>query len=781
MPRRTTFGPVIVALCLSGCAGGGGGGAPATNTVSPATQPSVVAPVPPVPGADGFRTTEYFRMGGLDQIRAADAYALGYTGQGVIIGIVDFNFDFGSSEVNFHPASVGPDASAQVLYQAQTGTALPTDSHGQAVAAAAAALKNNIGGQGVAYNATVLAVDYFSAVSAVQIAQGGTTYHISDPWTYITSHGARIVSVSFGYEASDIIHGAPNVSDVYELAPPATVVDNGALLIAAAGNAGGPNPSLFNLDNIDDLRSIGKLDTGAGAYIIAGAVDTNNQITSFSNRAGVAMNYYMVAPGTGLILPWNGGSALLSGTSFSAPLIAGAAALIMERWPTLTARDVANILLFSATDLGAAGVDTVYGHGLLNLAAALQPLGVTTTAVAGGVAPALAMTNIVLGPAFGDAPAFHQALSEVMILDGYGRDFEIDLSGRAGSRPNLPDMFSVLEQRLGWRNTRFMVGEATSFSFDMRRNPEDGIVPFQTLAGPQDRLTHQTAFRLTGIADGIGWMAGTGLSLHDGMRAPADRAFAFPSLTNAFSPMVGAAPGAVASLSVPVSEDTKLSLGASLAENQGLTDHLRTSFRNSASAASLRLDHAQGHAHFGLEIGDVLETGGFMGSLAAGGLTMANRASTVWTTASAEASLDDHWSLKGALTLAATGAVHPQASLITQIAPVYATSFALGVSGMNLWRSGDALSFTLAQPLRAEQGALTLATGVGRDRSTGRVIMGQSQASLTPSGRELDLEAGYSFSFAGWGVGANVAYAVDPDHVQGKNTVLALFTLSRGF
>ncbi len=162
------------------------------------------------------------------------------------------------------------------------------------------------------------------------------------------------------------------------------------------------------------------------------------------------------------------------------------------------------------------------------------------------------MTNIVLGPAFGDAPAFHQALAQVMILDGFGRDFEIDMSDRIGARPNLPDMFGVLEQRLGWRYASFQVGAATSFSFDMRHNPEDGIVPFQTLAGPQDYLTHAKTFRLSGIADGIGWIAGTGLSLHDGMMAAGDSAFVFPSLTNAFSPMVGAAPGAVAGLSVPI-------------------------------------------------------------------------------------------------------------------------------------------------------------------------------------------------------------------------------------
>jgi hypothetical protein len=416
----------------------------------------------------------------------------------------------------------------------------------------------------------------------------------------------------------------------------------------------------------------------------------------------------------------------------------------------------------------------------LNLAAALQPLGVSTFAVAGTGAPAVSATGLVLGPAFGNAPALHHALSQVMILDGFGRDFAMDLSGSVAARPNLPDLFGVMEQRLGWHYANFQVGSATSFSFDMRRNPEDGIVPFQSLAGPQDHMTHETVFRVAGDADGIGWAAGTGLSLRDGMAQPSD-AFAAGSLTGAFSPMVGAAPGAFASVRMALAEDTDLSFGAAHAQNQGLTDHLRTPFRNSMESASLRLDHETGSTRLSLELGDMLETGGFMGSLAAGGLKMADRASTTWTTATAQTALDAHWSLKGAFTLAATGATHPQSSLITSIGPVYATSFALGVAGENLFRRGDALSFTFGQPLRAEHGSLTLNSGVARDWATGGVIMGETKASLLPSGREFDFETGYRFSVAGWGVQTNIAYAVDPDHMQNKNAVLALFSLSRNF
>jgi hypothetical protein len=746
------------------------------------TLPAATAPAP-VSSADSFRTVEYNRMGALDAVHAADAYAMGYTGAGVTIGIVDFNFELGSAEVAFDPASRDSTASAMALYQAQTGEAPSSDHHGQAVASTAAARKNDIGIHGIAFDARVLAVDYFSDVNETRVVQGGVLYHVSDPWTYITSHGVRIINTSFGYEASDIISNPPRVSEAYVLASPAVGVSNGALLVSSAGNAGGASPSQYDLDTISDLRAAGVLDSGPGAYIIAGAVDGNNQIASFSDRAGSAMNYYMVAPGVDLILPWNGGMALLSGTSFSAPLISGAAAIILQRWPNLTARQIADILFASATDLGAPGVDAIYGHGLLNVVAALQPLGVSTLAVADGSAPVVSTAALVLGPAFGDAPALHKALSDVMMLDGFGRDFAIDLSRVAAARPNLPDLFGVMEQRLGWHYANFLVASNTSMSFDERRQPEDGIVPFQTLAGPTDQSTHQTIFRLAGTADRIGWTAGTGLSLRDGMVA-AQRdgdAFASTTLTNAFSPMVGAAPGAFASLRLPLAEDSGLSFGASHAENQGVTDHVRTPFRNSADTASLRLDHEAGVSQFALELGTSLETGGVMGSLASGGLKMADRASTAWTTASAQTALSDHWSLKGALTIAETGAVHPGASLITSVSPVVATSFALGLAGQKLFRDEDSLTFTIGQPLRAERGTFTLTSGIGRDWATGGIIMGETKASLTPSGREVDFETGYGFSLGDWSAQANVAYAVDPDHVQDKRAVLALFTLSRAF
>src|SRR5262245_18400932 len=112
----------------------------------------------------------------------------------------------------------------------------------------------------------------------------------------------------------------------------------------------------------------------------------------------------MVAPGENPSVPWLGSLATVSGTSLCAQVVSGAAAIILDRWPNLTGRQVADILFQSATDLGSPGVDTVYVHGLLSVQAALQPMGSNAVAVASGAPQALYATGMVLSPAFGDAP-----------------------------------------------------------------------------------------------------------------------------------------------------------------------------------------------------------------------------------------------------------------------------------------------------------------------------------------------------------------------------------------
>ena len=92
-------------------------------------------------------------------------------------------------------------------------------------------------------------------------------------------------------------------------------------------------------------------------------------------------------------------------------------------------REVGEILLTTADDLGARGRDQVYGSGLVNLDRALAPVG--RQQVAGGDTIAgpkfdVASSSVQLGAAFGDALSGSSALANGMVLDAYDRPYRAD-------------------------------------------------------------------------------------------------------------------------------------------------------------------------------------------------------------------------------------------------------------------------------------------------------------------------------------------------------------------
>jgi subtilisin family serine protease len=79
----------------------------------------------------------------------------------------------------------------------------------------------------------------------------------------------------------------------------------------------------------------------------------------------------LTAPAVNLIGARPGGYWRVQGTSFAAPLVAGVAALVRSRWPTLDAANVTNRLIRTARDLGPRGRDDRYGYGEVNPVGAL--------------------------------------------------------------------------------------------------------------------------------------------------------------------------------------------------------------------------------------------------------------------------------------------------------------------------------------------------------------------------------------------------------------------------
>lgn len=107
-----------------------------------------------------------------------------------------------------------------------------------------------------------------------------------------------------------------------------------------------------------------------GRWLVVAASDENGRITQFSNGCGAARNWCLVAPGKDITL--RSDEPGLDGTSYAAPMVSGALAVLKSRFPDMPMEVIQAILLVSAEPVGTREdnpeePDSVYGWGRLDL------------------------------------------------------------------------------------------------------------------------------------------------------------------------------------------------------------------------------------------------------------------------------------------------------------------------------------------------------------------------------------------------------------------------------
>ncbi len=214
--------------------------------------------------------------------------------------------------------------------------------HGTAVAGIiAATADNNLGIAGVAPGCRLMNLRAFTA------AGNGEEDDAAAALLYAIDNGAAVVNMSWG----DVFI-SQLLDDVLQYAAAMQVV-----LVASAGNSA-----------TDEIH----YPSAYASTISVGATDAADQLAGFSNY-GPSLD--LVAPGVNILTSVRHAlyDSSLSGTSFSAPFVSAAAALLLSQDGSRSPDAVRSILTTTADDLGLQGWDVYYGAGRLNLARALAP------------------------------------------------------------------------------------------------------------------------------------------------------------------------------------------------------------------------------------------------------------------------------------------------------------------------------------------------------------------------------------------------------------------------
>ena len=251
-------------------------------------------------------------------------------GEGVTIAILDTGVDPNHSDISFS------DQPGWNFYDNNSNSS-DIGGHGTKVAGSAAATANNtIGVAGVAPFAKILPIRIASPDTYAMFSA------MASGITYAANHGARVANISFS--------GACNSAAVLSAAN--YLRSKGGVFVASAGNSGADNGYLAS-DSVTCVSATG----------------SNDLRTSWSSWG---LSTDVTAPGSGIYSTVNGGGyGAVSGTSFSSPITAGLYALLFSINPALTPAQADNIIFSTAKDVGTAGWDSNYGHGLIDVTKAV--------------------------------------------------------------------------------------------------------------------------------------------------------------------------------------------------------------------------------------------------------------------------------------------------------------------------------------------------------------------------------------------------------------------------
>ncbi|BAU07175.1 subtilisin [Fischerella major NIES-592] len=268
---------------------------------------------------------------GADLVKAPETWAKGYTGQGVVVAVLDTGVDYNHQDLSSNiwtnskeiPGNGKDDDGNGYIddyygwnFDGNNNSTLDVNGHGTHVSGTIAGVNNSYGVTGIAYNSKIM------PVKVLDDEGSGSYSAIANGIYYAVDNGADVINLSLGGGRSN-----DTLQKAIEYAS-----SKGVIVVMAAGNDGGSQPAY----PARYAKNYG---------LAVGAVDQNKNLADFSNRAGADQLTYVTAPGVNVYSTLPGNEyASYSGTSMATPHVAGVVALMLSANPSLSDAQVRQIL-----------------------------------------------------------------------------------------------------------------------------------------------------------------------------------------------------------------------------------------------------------------------------------------------------------------------------------------------------------------------------------------------------------------------------------------------------
>ena len=407
-----------------------------------------------------------------------------------------------------------------------------------------------------------------------------------------------------------------------------------------------------------------------------------------------------------------------------------------------------------------------FGAGLIDLEAAMQPLGVpriltvfvqsasaSAATVSLSAAAALTSTSLATSAAFGDGIALSLAGEEIAAFDELGAPFWHPLAGliqtRTSSRTTLAQRYADLAYAEADRIPLAGGGQLSLTSwragdlFADGRGTERLRTGYETLNLDEERRVSLSLRQPVGGVKGSAellFAAGDIASLPLGPDAQHDVDHPYLGFADEGTGIGGSLPlgaGRLTALGFSSAGDLSASAISSTSDTEaprevhgGLLQYAFSPFTD---------------AHIAIETGALVEENRFLGLRGTGAFSGLGAATTGFAGLSVDSALAAGWRLRANINGGMTRTSAPANSLIADWSTTATSAFSLGVAGSDLLRPRDSLRISLAQPLRVESGEATLLVPAGR-ASSETILPRYARidgVGLAPSGRQLELSAVY--------------------------------------